>query len=205
MNLDGALGWIGDLVAWIARFIPKCVIVDSTKGAIKWVNPITFPHLSLEQEGWRPVFCLTWADSVQRVVQVGPGRHWYWPWTTQFEMHPTARQTRELPVQLVTLSDGVSIGVRAVVRCEVSDLKALVADTEDPVDTVRDEAGAAINDVMAELTHQEFLERGFHRKLKGAVEAALRPYGVNVVRVKLLECAPARMYRVVQNPNTDGV
>lgn len=190
MGLESALGWIGAIVEWLGRFVPRCELVDSTMGAIKWVNPLRRPFSNPD-------------DYPQQIIMLGPGRWWYWPWTTKFERWPVVRTTRDLPVQTVTTTDGFTFGVRAVLTFEVEDLKLLIAYTEDPNDAVRDIAGTAVHDVLAELTREELLNKSLNRKLKGAAQTALKPFGVSVLSLTLLERAPSSMYRVVQNPISD--
>jgi regulator of protease activity HflC (stomatin/prohibitin superfamily) len=189
--VEAALGWLGAVIEWLGRFIPRCVIVDSTQGAIKWVN-------RLARLPWR-------ASPPQEIHVLGPGRHWYWPWTTKFEEWPVARTTRDLPTQDITTSDGKIITVRGLLAFEVQDLEILVCHTEDPHDAIRDIASTALHEVLKDSTYDEVLHKNLDRKLRGAAARALHPYGIKVLELTLLSCTPARVVRLVQNSVTDGI
>jgi len=190
--VDAALGWIGAIIEWLGKFIPRQVIVDSTRGALKWVNPLRFPWRDAEQ-------------TQQRIVVLSSGRHWYWPWTTKFEDWPVARTTRPLPTQDITTTDDRVVTVTGMLTFEVADLELLLAHTEDPNDAIRDIAGMAVHEVLAEASYEHVMRGNLGRRLKGAAERALRPYGVRVLELTFHSRTPATVVRVVNSTPTDGL
>lgn len=184
--MEGALGWISAIAEWVGQFIPRWVVVPATHGAVKFVRG-------------------------SQVVNLGPGVHFYWPLVTVFVLHPVAEQTTDLPAQTITTGDGRSALVRGMVAYEVDDLEALIARNFDPDDSIRDIAGGVIHDVCAQYaTWGEFYDaardrRKLSRTLLAETAAALKPYGVKVLRVSLLDLALCRVYRVVAATDSASV
>lgn len=184
--MEGALGWISAIAEWVGQFIPRWVVVPTTHGAVKFV-------------------------SGQRVVKLGPGVHFYWPAVTVFVLHPIAEQTTDLPAQTITTGDGRSVLVRGMVAYAIDDLEMLIANNFDPDDSIRDIVAGVIHDVCAQYeTWGDFYEaardrRKLPRTLLAEAASALRPYGVKVLRVSLLDVAVCRVYRVVAATDTANV
>jgi len=175
--MEGALGWIGEGVRWLAKFIPRWEIIDTTHGGVKFVYG-------------------------KNIKVVGPGIHWWWPLVTQFNTYPTARQANTLPPQTLMTSDGQSVGVSALIVYEVEDIEPLVAHTFDPDNTIEDIAQAAVHDVLSQQTWDELRQgshtRTLHTTLRQEAQKGLKPFGVRVLRVSLVDLAPCYMVRLLQ-------
>lgn len=179
--LESALGWIGELVHWLAQFFPHIVHIDSTKGAVKFVRG-------------RPG---------QAVV---PGMHVWWPLTTQLYTYPVLRQAEELRAQTIVTTDDKVVLVAGLIVFEVFDIERILAHTERPGQTIRDIALTAVHDTCCRLSWDE-LKQGQRRgtldtKLRNEAKEALEPYGVRVLKVALTDLAPTRVYRLVQTTAT---
>lgn len=176
--MDGAFAWISAMAEWFGRFIPRRVIVNTTEGAIKFKHGDT-------------------------VVLCGPGLHWYWPWSTEFQTHPTARQTDRLETQTMESSDGKTFIVGATITYEVSDLAALVTKTHSPFATVVDISMTAVHDVCCDYTWEELQSmqrRGtLKTQLRNEAQRQLRDYGVLVQKLQLTTLARARVLKVSQS------
>lgn len=181
--MDGALGWISAVAEWFGQFVPRWVVVPTTHGAVKFVRG-------------------------SRVVLLGPGLHFYWPLVTIFVLHPVAEQTTDLAAQTITTGDGRAALVRAVIAYEIENLETLIARNFDPDDTIKDIAAGVLHDVCSSYaTWGEFYDaardkRRLARILLNDATTALRPYGVRVLRMSLLDLALCRVYRVVQATDT---
>jgi regulator of protease activity HflC (stomatin/prohibitin superfamily) len=181
--MEGALAWISEIVGWFGQFIPRWEIVDTRRGAIKWVRG-------------------------SKVVALGPGLHCYWPVTTKFEVYPIARQTINLATQTLVTRDDRTIGVSGVVSYEIKDLEKILAETYDPDQTIADIAMAAIHDVCCNRAWSDLKttqqDGTLDRDLRREVAKELDRYGVRVLRTRLTDLAPTRCYKVVQAAAKDG-
>jgi len=176
--MDTALGWIGAVVEWLGRFIPRREILDSTQAAIKFVRG-------------KPVYCPP--EDV----------YWYWPWTTIWNDYPIANQVDRLETQVIESKDHVTFGASGTLRYEVIDLMALVPRTENPMSAIAEIASTALMDVLCDRTWEELLDmnrRGtLKTQLKNAAQRELSDLGVKVVRFKLNSLAKTRVFKISQS------
>lgn len=181
--MDSALAWVGQVAAWIGQWIPRWVIVTTTCAAVKFVKGHT-------------------------VVSCAPGIHWYWPVTTIFLMHPTARQTVNLRAQTVMTSDGRTIVVGGMVVYEIADIQKILAHTYDPDETIKDIAMSSAHDVCCQLAWDDLREQqrngALDRKLKVEARKDLDSYGVKVLKMTLTDLAPCRVLKIVNSMSQDA-
>lgn len=182
--MDSALAWIGQIAAWIGQFIPRWQIVDTTRGAVKFVRG-------------------------SRVVKLGPGLHWFWPVLTDFHVYPTARQAVDLRAQTFVTEDDKTIVVGGLIVYEIEDIEKILAHTYDPEETIRDITLSAIHDVCCQMSWDE-LKREQRRgtldtKLRRESQKGLIDYGVKVLKTTLTDLAPCRVLKLVQSMAKDGV
>lgn len=180
--MDAALGWIGNIIEWFGAFVPRYEIVDTTQGAVKWIGG-------------------------SRVVTLGPGVHWYWPFRTKFQVYPTARQSEDLRTQTLVTADDVTIVVGGQVTYAIRDLEAILANTFDPAQTVKEIALTAISRVIVEKTwadlKAQFRSGELGKDLKSSLTRELSPYGVRVLKASLTDLAPTRVYKLIQSQSID--
>lgn len=176
--MESALAWLGQVIEWLGRWIPRLQIIDTTEAAIKFVHG-------------------------SRVVECGPGLHWYWPIVTKWNSYPTARQGTQLETQTMSTSDDRTIIVGGILVYAVENLAALLPTTFSPDQTVRDIALTAIHDVCCNMTWEELKSeqrRGtLDTKLKNAAQKQLTEYGVRVIKLMLTNLAPARVLKISQS------
>lgn len=181
--MDTAFAWIGYLVEWFARFIPRQVILNTTEGAVKF------------KRGHTPVYC-------------GPGIHWYWPWRSQWQAFPMVRQPLDLRTQTITTVDGRTIAVGGLIVYEIIDLLKLVPTTYQPDQAVAEMTLPAIHSVCSRLTWEQ-LQRENRRgtldtKLRRMAQKVLSSYGVRVIQVQLTDLTPCRAIRLISTVSNDG-
>lgn len=181
--MGAAVEWIGWVVEWFGRFVPRRLILDTTEGAVKYVG------------GSNP-------------VPLAAGIHWWWPWTTKISEWPTARQSLNLRTQTILTADHRTIAVGGIVVYEVADLVQLIAYTHHADMTVADIALTAVHDVCCRLSWDDLCEgqrRGtLDTKLKNETQKALGPFGVTVLKTMLTDLAPCRVLKVVNATSSDG-
>lgn len=176
--MDTALGWIGQIVEWVGRWIPRAVIMDTTEGGIKYVW------------GKTPIYC-------------GPGFHWYWPISTKWFEYPTARQGVQLETQTMVTTDDRTFIVGGILVYSVTDLLALATTTAYPDPTIKDIALTSIHDVCCNMSWEELKaeqRKGtLDTKLKNSAKKQLSDYGVEVIKLMLTSLAPARVLKISQS------
>jgi hypothetical protein len=173
--MDSALAWVGQIAEWIGRFIPRLSIIKATHGGVKFVR------------GWK-------------VRQLDAGMHIWWPLTTELISYPIVRQADDLRAQTLTTRDQVCIATSALIVFEVSDIKTLLSTTYDPDTTIQEIALTAVLDTLTELTWDEIRDAPRRRldiQLRSSARAALKPYGVSVIKMTLVDLSPCRVFRVL--------
>ena len=177
--MDSALGWIGQIAAWVRQFIPKWVIIPTTHGGVKWVKG-------------------------KRIVELGPGIHWYWPVVTLLQTYPIVRQSVDLRPQVMVSRDQKTFSAGVVVTYTVKDLKQLLSTTFDPDEVMGEISLAAIYDVLTKLTLDELQTAAISTALTRAIQQLVSPYGVHVVRAALTEMAPCRVVKLIIPPTVSS-
>lgn len=180
--MDSAFAWIGQIVSWIGRWIPRWEILDLTEGAVKYVR------------GKKALYC-------------GPGIHWWWPVTSTWIAYPTVRQADRLQTQTIVTTDEKVITIGAIIVYSVSDLLRLLTTTHSAVTTINDITLTCIHDVCCQMSWPELMleqRKGtLDTKLKNTTQKALSDYGVQVIKVMLKDMAPARVLRLVQSTSNE--
>lgn len=177
-HMDSALAWIGQIAEWVGQFIPRRVVLDTTEGAVKFVN------------GKDPVYC-------------GPGKWWWWPWTTKWSQFPIVRQTVSIETQTLETADGVTFIASGTLTYSVDDLLKLLTTVHDADTAVAEIASTSLGDILTSLDWKALTEaqrRGtIKTKLKNGAQNELNDYGVKVIRFKLNSLARCRVLKVSQS------
>lgn len=188
--MESALGWIGQIVAWIGQFIPRWKVLDPIEGVVKQIGW----SFRKDRRGPRAVF--------QRYGIVV-----WWPVVTEIYPHPVAEQTNDLPTQTIVTKDGKVFAARAVISYEITDLLTLLTTVTDPDDSIKDIAGGAVHEAIINYTALELEEANrngeLDRKMKSAAYHQLKSKGVKVNKVQLLELAPCRVFRLLNSEASD--
>jgi regulator of protease activity HflC (stomatin/prohibitin superfamily) len=180
---DGALAWIGQVVEWFGRFIPRWIILNTTEGAVAFVR------------GAHP-------------VELGPGVHWYWPAWTEIKAWVVARQSINLTTQTITTKDDKVLAVGAVIVFRVTDALTLITKTFDPDVTIRAVAAGAIHAACSGVEWAELkmakddgsLDTMLRRELQRRLG---RRFGIKVLDATLTDFAPCRVLKVIQTTASD--
>ncbi len=183
--MEAAFAWLGQVIEWFGRWIPRLTIVNTTHGWVKFVRG-------------------------KHVRTGGPGLIVHWPLITELVIFPTARDSLKCEAQTVTLASGETVLVQAVVIYEVEDLVKLIAGTAEPSMTIVDQTAGAVASVLETIQSWEELrglsvrqpryrDSELNARLKDAVSKALEPYGVKVLAVMLQNKAKARVYKLVND------
>ena len=143
----------------------------------------------------------------KKAVALGPGIHWYWPARTNFHTYPIARQTDNLPSQVLVTTDDKTVVIGAMIVYQVEDIEMLLAHTYSAEKTIQDIGLSAIRRVCCRMSWADLKaedQKGtLDTKLKNAAASGLEDYGVLVLKTMLTDLAPARVLRLVQSTASD--
>jgi regulator of protease activity HflC (stomatin/prohibitin superfamily) len=156
--MNSALSWIGDFVRWLARFVPRLIIVRSTHAGVRFKRG-------------------------EIIESIAPGLRIYWPLVTEVEIIPVARQTHNLVTQSLVTSDNKKIVVSGVVVYKIKDVVATMARNWDVSDTISDITLVAIASIVTTHTYDYLLQNlttEVMSKLTKETRKKLRVYGVFV-------------------------
>lgn len=180
--MDSALAWVGQLIDWVGKLIPRWIILNTTEGAVKFVR------------GTDPVL-------------LGPGIHWWWPAVTEMKPWVVARQSVNLAAQTITTKDGKVIAVGGLLIFRIQDALTLMTDTWDPDQTIRDLAAGALHEACSQATWEELQTAKnsglLNKQLRAAMRRRLKPFGVKVLQATLTDFAPARVLKLITSTSVD--
>jgi len=172
------LNWINDIVMAILDFVPRPIIIRSTHGGVKW----------------------PWGKEPK---EMAPGFHWYWPFSTEFEVIPTARQTLNLKTQALMTRDKQQVVVGALVVYTISDVVRAIGKRNYDVDaTIYDITQAAIVEVITKWILDDLLQNisgQVEKQLTRMVQKRLRQFGVRVQRAALTDFSTAKVYKILSD------
>ncbi len=172
------LDWINDIISALLSFVPRRIIVRATHSGVKW----------------------RWGANA---IEMKPGFHWYWPFSTEMEVIPTARQTLNLKTQALMTSDKQQVVVGALAVYTVSDVVRAIGKRNYDIDaTVYDITQAAIVEVVTKWTLDNLLQNisgSVENQLTRRVQKRLRQFGVRVQRAALTDFSTAVVYKILSD------
>lgn len=179
--MNTAFGWLGQIIETALSFFPQLMIVRNTHEAVKW-----------------KVF--------GRVVAVSGGRRtWYWPLVTDIDTIVVARQTSDLPTQVLMTKDRESVVVGAMVVFWINDVvKAIGEKNWDVESVVLDITKAVVVEEVMGRTLDELLtsqaegrQGDFCKQLTANCRKQLAPFGVHVHRATLTDFSKCRVHKIL--------
>lgn len=196
--MERAFDFVGWIASWIAKFFPRWQTVDQNQGAVKYEG-FFLPR-------WLRVCCGGFDGDLQ-VHSLGPGLHWYWPATTNFEVVATALQTDNLPSQTIETRDGQSVTIGAMISYRISDVGKLIPNCYAPMNLIATFAMPAIHKVACSMNWADLKEsqrnQTLNTQLRNAVKKKLTAFGVDVESVELTDMTKVRAYRLIQSTQND--
>lgn len=179
--METAFGWLSEVFNAILSLVPRIVIIRATHGGVKW------------RRG-------------KHIIAMPPGLHIYWPLMTEIEVMPTARQSKNIPIQHLTTKDGKKVAIGVVVVYRIKDVVQAFGGANWDVDTtVNDISQAAVVCQIAGRTHDELLTMIGAGILNGPLTEATRKelskFGVSVLRCKLTDFAECRVLKIMLDTN----
>jgi len=168
--MDAALGWIGDLVRYFARLVPRLQLVRITERSIKFRR--------------------------HRAAEVGPGLHWWWPVTTEMDVYPVVRQIVSLEPQMIQTSEGKTIVVDGVIVYTIADLYTFCVDNHDAEQNMAELAQAGMRKAVLGTPIDE-INAGrakFDNRLTMEAQRSLKGFGVEIESMRLQSCTEGAVH-----------
>lgn len=183
--MSEAFAWLGQIVEWLGKFIPRILIVDVTKGAVK---------LRLGNE----------------ITELKPGKlHVYWPITSIIKEIDVARQTLDLTTQTFETKDGVSALASGMITYRVDDVVTALTTVYDPDNTIRDVGMSVMQEVLIQYTWDELrnglMEGNLRRELVREAQRELKTFGIKVLKIGINDLVRARVFKHAVTQSMDGV
>lgn len=156
--MESAFAWLGDIINWFGKFIPRVFIMKATHGGIAFKRG-------------------------KHVIKLDPGLHVYWPFTTELATYPIVRQTSNLPTQVLMSKDGKPVVVGGIVVYKINDIVKALRDVWDLDDTIRDISLLAISKIIFNKTVVEIRKHHeiINKELTEELRQKLGEFGVDIV------------------------
>ncbi len=183
--MEAAFAWLGQIVEWLGRFVPRVLIVDITKGAIK---------LKYGSE----------------ITELKPGKlHVYWPFVSIIKEVDIARQTLDLTTQTFETRDGITVQMSGMLTYQVNDVVALLTSVYDPDNSIRDIGMTILQEVLVQYTWAEIRDKlvdgNLRKEMTRETQRELRSFGIKVLKVGIKDLSRTKVYKVALEQSTDGM
>lgn len=166
--------WVGDFLRWLVHLLPFHMgVCTATEAGVKYVHG-------------------------HRIVEIKPGRYWYWPLFTRHTVIQVKRQTLEIEGMSLTTADDQTVHVQPVVIYEVADVVQTLTTTHDYDGTASEVAKGAVVPHVTTRTKQQLREdmpEELPRALSIKIRALLKPIGLHVIEARLNEMAKESVHR----------
>ncbi len=164
--------WLANFIEILFIWVPRRFQIKTTHGAVKFVK--------------------------DKAVALGPGCHWYWPWTSTYIEIATAEQTHNLPTQAIEIQGSKKpLAVSGVIVYSITDVLASLSKSYEVGDTINDVGLSALMEVIGAKKKAELLQERQNGKLVRSLTVMtrrrLKRYGVYVERCSLSDftsCMP---------------
>lgn len=178
--MDSIFGLLGQILEGLFSVVPRLVIIRATHNGVKW------------RHGKEP-------------LPVKPGLTVYWPLVTEMEMLVVARQTLNLPTQVLMTRDKKQVVVGAFVVYKIADIVQAIGERNWDVETtVADITQAAIVEEITRRDLDDLLagvaggkESELNKALTANCKSELRQFGVYINRAGLTDFSTCRVHKVL--------
>ncbi len=181
--MEGALAWLGQIIEWIGRFIPRIVILDVRVAGVKFVR-----------------------GGKVKVCPPG-GLYFYWPIITTFDTYPAVRQVDDLRTQTFVTKDDKVIAAGGMIIYSVHNVEWALTKVHNVMRSVNDITLTCVHEICCrmdwETLKKEQRDGTLDTKLKNAAKSDLHEYGILVEKVMLTDLTPCRVLKIVQSVSQD--
>lgn len=168
-----ALDWIGYIAEWIGNFIPRII------------------HVKKNYEG--VIF------TRKNASKIGPGIHIYLPLWSSVDLYPIKRQTLNLPSQILTTKDKISVIVDVAIIYSICDIYRAIVNTYELQDTIRDICQESIKFRIMECTFDEVIEsqEAIDEALITDISENVFSYGIRIENAFITDVAKAKVLKLI--------
>lgn len=131
-----------------------------------------------------------------------PGWNWRWPFIERAETVDARTSACICDPQSLRTADGVLLVLRLKVSYAVADARKYFLKVFEPGNNIQDVASGELAALVRNVTAEDLYTGKAVSHIAERVKAAGRRWGVRVFDVELVDCAPARTYRLVQTQIT---
>lgn len=178
--MESVFTLLGQVLEAILSILPRLTIVRATHNAVKW------------RRG-------------KKSIAVPPGLTIYWPLITDIDWLVVARQTLNLPSQVLMTKDKHQVVAGAFIVYSIKDIIQAIGERNWDVDsTISDITQAAVVEVITSMTLDDILtgisggkDSDFNQTLTKTCAIQLRQFGVHVMRAGLTDFSTCRVYKLI--------
>ncbi len=173
--MEALFSWLSNLINFFGNFIPRLRICKKNYQGVKYVRG-------------------------KNVKIISPGLFMYWPLTTEFDLTPVAPQILNLTVQTLLTKDNKTIIGDGCVCYKIADVEKYLVDNYDSPECLNQVALASVRDVIMFRSLDDIQndrEEIDECLTESAKELLEDQFGVQILYVKLVSCAPARVINLV--------
>lgn len=176
--LDSALGWIGEVIAWIGSWIPRPQTVQINEKGILF-------SAFRQPRRVEPVSRNKWV--------------WYIPILTNIETVNTARQTLNIEAETLMTQDSKTVIAAAVAVYKIIDIYKYLVENHDAEEALAEVASAAVRKAIIgkNLDQIQSGRADIDNILKRECEKLMGQFGIEIEYVRLTSFGPARVINIV--------
>lgn len=187
--MEGAFGWISELLGWFASWVPRPQLVQINEKGIK--------------------FC-----AFRAPVKIEPKKRNKWVWHipifTEIQTVNVARQTLNIDAETLMTNDGKTVIAAAVAVYRITDIYKYLVENHDAEEALAEVASAAVRKAIIgkDLAKIQGGRADIDNALKRECEKLMEQFGVEIEYVRLTSFGPARVINIVGvqpfvQPSTD--
>ena len=132
-----------------------------------------------------------------------PGLHWKLPLADTAIITSTVITTMALRPQTLTTKDDLSVVVSAIVKYQITEVRAYLLDIWDSADVLNDVTLGAIKETIASAEYADLQEKSIEGHILTMVQEEAEKFGVHVHKVTFSDLGRVRSIRLITNePST---
>lgn len=176
--------WLSEFFQFLGSLFPRLAIVRATHGAVKFVHG-------------------------NKVKELKPGLHVYWPFLTDFLEIPTARTTYNFSEQVVMTVDEKSLAVSGVLVYQITDVVKALSKSYDVDDTIGDIGNTAIMETLSGKKLKDLMEAQrsgeLTKELTKTCRSRLCQFGVKVISAALTDFSTCQVLKIMGGAGAPAV
>jgi membrane protease subunit HflC len=133
----------------------------------------------------------------ERGTELQPGLHWKLPFIDKILSHMVKTKTINLSEQTITTKDKQSVVIQCAIKYEVSDVKTLLLEVNDPVDALADMVQGIIRDKIISKNWEDCNDEALTSEISDAAKKEAKQWGLKIKKVTITTLAIMRSIRIL--------